>query len=92
MFNPKFGGFFLPFDPLIFPCFPGAERLQSEPLETLAPRRFVALWRYEELRHQLRGRRRARKHLKLQPCLASRDFGWGEGALFFFGLPSGEVT
>jgi hypothetical protein len=78
--------FFLPFDPLIFRCFPGAERLQSEPLETLAPRRFVALWRYEELRHQLRGRRRARKHLKLQPCLASP---WGildgeNGSCFFF--------
>ena len=82
-------------NPLIFPCFPGAERLQSEPLETLAPRRFVALWRYEELRHQLRGRRRARKHLKLQPCLASpwgildRENGscfLGEWVLFFFFL------
>ena len=82
-------------NPLILPCFPGAERLQSEPLETLAPRRFVALWRYEELRHQLRGRRRARKHLKLQPCLASpwgildRENGscfLGEWVLFFFFL------
>eukprot|EP00435_Cladocopium_sp_Y103_P043200 s2893_g12.t1 len=61
------------------------QRLQPEPLETLAPRRFVALWRYEELRHQLRGRRRARKRLKLPPRLGSLDGKKG-------GIPPGKLT
>ena len=65
-------------NPLIFPCFPGAERLQSEPLETLA----VAV-RGASAPTAWPAQGSKAPEAAAVSGLTMRDFGSGEWVLFF---------
>ena len=51
----------------------GVEILRRQPVEELVAERFMALWRYEELRHLFEGRRMSRKRLTQRVCLGDDE-------------------